>query len=55
MLQDLFPKAVRGDSIYSMALEVDVTPAERNRYKYKIPIVVDEIPRYIISMRNKQL
>jgi len=55
MLQNLFPKAVRGEVTYGMALEVDITPLERRRYRYTIPIIIDGTPRYIISMRKRQL
>jgi len=52
-LQQMFPKAVRSELPYSMALEVDVTPEERHRMKGALPIVVDGTPRYIIAMRRK--
>jgi len=52
-LQALFPRAVRNETAYSMALEVDVTPLERRQLQSRLPIVIDGIPRYIIAMRRR--
>ncbi len=52
-LQEIFPRALRGDLKFTMALEVDITPAERRRLGSTRPIVIDNIPRYIIAMRAK--
>jgi hypothetical protein len=53
VLASVFPKAIRGDVPYGMALEVDITPQERNRLRNVIPIVIDHTPRHIIAMRKK--
>jgi len=52
-LAAVFPKAIRGDLPYGMALEVDITPTERSRLGTTIPIVIDGTPRYIIAIRKK--
>jgi len=52
-LQDIFPRALRGEMKFTMALEVDITPAERRRLGSARPVVIDNAPRYIIAMRAK--
>jgi hypothetical protein len=52
-LQALFPQAVRNETPYALALEVDVTPLERRQLQSRLPIVIDGIPRYIIAMRRR--
>lgn len=53
LLQWMFPKAIQGELPYSMALEVDITPAEKNRLRGVVPVVIDGTTRYIISMRHR--
>lgn len=53
LLQRIFPKVIQGELPYSMALEVDITPAERSRLRGVVPVVIDGTTRYIISMRHR--
>jgi len=53
LLENLFPKCVRGEVIYGMAIEVDITPAERRRLEHTIPIVISGVPRYVLAMRKQ--
>jgi len=53
VLASVFPKSVRGDVPYGMALEVDITPTERARLGNTIPVVIDHTPRHIIAMRKR--
>lgn len=52
-LQAVFPKAIRGDLPYAMALEVDLSPRDRQRLLGALEVVVDGAPRYILSMRRR--
>lgn len=52
-LQSLFPRALRGEIPYSLALEVDITPAELNRLGNARPVKIDKQPRYIVAMRSR--
>jgi hypothetical protein len=53
LLQRIFPRVLRGELPFSIALEVDVSPAERRRLRGSLPVVIDHIPRYIITMRRR--
>jgi hypothetical protein len=52
-LQSQFPRALRGEIPYSLALEVDVNPSERMRLGNARPVRIDKQPRYIIAMRSR--
>jgi len=54
-LQDVFPRALRGELGFTIALEVDITPIERERLRKSRAraVVIDSVPRYIIAMRAK--
>lgn len=52
-LQELFPKSLRGDLPFTLALEVDITPKEMRDLGRGRPVVIDGTPRYIIAMRMK--
>ena len=51
-LQNQFPRALRGEIPYSLALEVDVMPSELMRLGNARPVSIDKQPRYIIAMRS---
>lgn len=53
LLNNVYARAARGDLPYGLALEVDITPTERRRQAGALPILIDQIPRYIISMRTR--
>ena len=53
LLQRMFPRAIQGEIPYSLALEVDITPAEKSRLRGVVPVVIDGTTRYIISMRHR--
>lgn len=55
LLQDTFLKALRGELPFSMALEVDISPAELRRLSSSLPIIIDHAPRYIIAMRRRTI
>ncbi len=52
-LQSQFPRALRGEIPYSLALEVDVMPSELMRLGNARPVRIDKQPRYIIAMRSR--
>jgi len=54
LLQQVFPRVLNGELPYAMALEVDVSAAERARLGNSLPIVIDGIPRFIMAMQRKQ-
>ncbi len=53
LLQQIFPRVLRGDLPYAMALEVDLSPMDRRRIAGALPVIIDGTPRYIISMRQQ--
>ena len=53
LLQQIFPRVLRGDLPYAMALEVDLSPADRRRIAGALPVIIDGTPRYILSMRQR--
>lgn len=53
LLQQIFPRVLRGDLPYAMALEVDLSPADRRLIARALPVIIDETPRYILSMRQR--
>ncbi|WP_437296604.1 hypothetical protein [Sorangium sp. So ce426] len=52
LLQRIFPRVLRGELPYSMALEVDLSPRDRLRIAGALPVMIDGTPRYIIAMRQ---
>lgn len=52
-LQTQFPKALRREIPYSLALEVDISHSDFARLGNVRPVVIDNSPRYIISMRSR--
>jgi hypothetical protein len=53
LLQRIFPRVLRGELPYSMALEVDLSPRDRVRVAGALPVTIDGTPRYIIAMRPR--
>lgn len=54
LLQQAFPRMLQGELPYMISLEVDVTPQEKMRTVGSLPIVIDHIPRFIITMGRRQ-
>jgi len=53
LLQRVFPLALQGELPYAMALEVDLSPADRRRVAGQLPVTIDHVPRYILSMQRR--
>jgi len=53
LLQRIFPRILHGDLPYAMALEVDLSLADRRRIAGYLPVTIDHTPRYILSMRRR--
>jgi hypothetical protein len=53
LLQQIFPRVLRGDLPYAMALEVDLSPSDRGRLGGTLPVTIDGTPRYILSIRPR--
>lgn len=53
LLQRIFPLALQGELPYAMALEVDLSPADRRRVAGQLPVTIDHVPRYIVSMQRR--
>lgn len=54
LLQVALNEAMRGSLSFTLSLEVDRTPAERNRQGASLPILIDGSPRHIIAIRKRQ-
>lgn len=52
-LQQAFAESVRGLLPFHIMLEVDRSPRERQRQAMALPIVIDEAPRYIVSIHRR--
>lgn len=53
LLQRTLIRTVSGDLPYLLALDVDATDAERRNSEASMPVIVDNSPRYLISMRRR--
>lgn len=53
LLQQIFPRVLRGDLPYAIALEVDLSPTDRRNIAGALPVIIDGTPRYILSMRQR--
>lgn len=53
LLQRVFPLALQGQLPYAMALEVDLSPADRRLVAGQLPVTIDHVSRYILSMQPR--